>query len=83
MIQRSYHHLVADEAPVAELYTALVLKAATRIYKYVFAYLYIFAKVCVNRREQSETFIHLLPDTLRHESANLFGHVTTAISHSR
>ena len=77
VVERREHDLMPDEAVVADVDAALILKAAPRIDEHVFAETQIFAEVCIDGREQAELFVQFLPSVLPAARAAFRGYGTS------
>ncbi len=71
MVERGQDDLMADQRPVADVDAALVLEAAIRVDENVLADMDIAPEIGLERREQAERGINLLPDELGEQAPDL------------
>ena len=67
VIDSGKHHIMANQSAVADKDSSLILKPAAGINEDPLSHVYILAAICIERREQSETFMHLSAGKLRHQ----------------
>ena len=82
VVERRKDDVVPDEAAVAERDAALVLKAAPRVDKDVFADLDVFAEVGVDGRKEAEAVVHPISDQPRHQCPQFFVRMVCAVDRS-
>lgn len=61
----------------------MVLKLAAGVYENVFAYVYVFAEVGVERRKDAQRRVDIRAEEPRKQSANLFGRVVRTVQFER
>ena len=59
MIEGCQHHIVADQRPVPDEDSTLILEPAAAVDKYIFANRDVFAAVGLERRKHAKGFVHL------------------------
>ena len=65
MVERGKHHVVPDQATVAQRDTSVVLEMATGVDEHVFANGDVFPEIRIEWRERLECFVHGAADQAR------------------
>lgn len=78
MVERGQDDLMADQRPIADVDAALVLEAAIRVDEDVLANVDVAPEIGLERREQAERGVNLLPDEFGEQRPDLV-HVLVSI----
>lgn len=83
MVEGGDHHLMPDQAAVADFDAALILKTAPRIDEHSPAHCDIFAEIGVKGREKSKPFAGFPAGQLRKQGAQLLLRMKSAVDDRR